>query len=73
MSRPASDATKVKHLTRQLRIAREALDKALGERNGYRNQAAVLSAEVTDWKRRFDALLKLQESEQGSASRKQGE
>ena len=57
MSKPPSDATKLKTAQRDLRDTFTLLQNARAERDAYRVRATRAEQEVSEWKGRFDALL----------------
>jgi FtsZ-binding cell division protein ZapB len=59
MSRPPSTATELKTAKRLLNDARRELQNVVSDRNAWRTRAGQLEVAVEDWKRRFDALLKV--------------
>lgn len=59
MSRMPSAETQLKTTKRLLNDARREVQNLLGERNAWRIRAGHATAEAEEWKRRFDALLKI--------------
>lgn len=57
MAREASDATKLRHATRELNEMRGWLRDEKQLANEYRARATKAEQEVAEWKRRFDLLL----------------
>lgn len=57
MSKPPSDATKLKTTQRDLRDTYTLLQNVRSERDTYRIRATRAEQEVSEWKARFDALL----------------
>ena len=55
MSKPPSDATKLKTAQRDLRDTYTLLQNVRSERDTYRIRATRAEQEVSEWKARFDA------------------
>lgn len=59
MSRQASPATQIRNLTSLLRKAQEDVRSLRAQRDHYQAQLVARVREVEEWKKRFDALLKV--------------
>ena len=59
MSRLPSDATMLRRVNRELRECRSQLAELIRDRDQYKWRCAKFENELSQWKSRFDALLKI--------------